>query len=181
MRPRFPCWRRALCILLGACQGRGDSGVVHIVPQAQGEAENPAPAAFASARTDPGNARPRISIDPRYTVLQCLNVNLDQDPDEEQVIAVKRITDVASPVRIIVVDADPDPRDILLSELGHGHQRNGQPHFLPGCKGSHWRPFPADRRQRDERDRQAHPRRFPAAAAQPGQGTCLQARVPAGG
>ena len=51
--------------------------------------------------------RPRISIDPRDTVLQVLNVNLDQDADEEQVIAVKRLTDVGSPVRLIVVDADP--------------------------------------------------------------------------
>ncbi len=97
----------ALCVLLGACQGRGGSAVVRIVPKAQGAAESPAPAALAAAPTDSGNTRPRISIDPRYTVLQVLNVNLDQDADEEQVIAVKRITDVGSPVRLLVVDADP--------------------------------------------------------------------------
>ena len=97
----------ALCALLAACQGRGDSGVVRIVPKAQGELESPAPAALPAARADSGAARPRISIDPRYTVLQVLNVNLDQDADEEQVIAVKRIADVGSPVRLLVVDADP--------------------------------------------------------------------------
>jgi hypothetical protein len=96
-----------LCALLGACQGRGHSGVVRIVPNAQGEAESPAPASLPSTRTSPGNAGPRVSIDPQYTVLQVLNVNLDQDADEEQVIAVKRITDMGSPVRLLVVDADP--------------------------------------------------------------------------
>jgi hypothetical protein len=51
--------------------------------------------------------RPRIWIDPQYTVRQVINVNLDQDADEEQVIAVKKIADMGSPVRILVVDADP--------------------------------------------------------------------------
>jgi hypothetical protein len=50
--------------------------------------------------------RPVISIDPGYTVLQVINANLDLDPEEEQVIAVKRLADVSSPIRIIVADAE---------------------------------------------------------------------------
>lgn len=57
--------------------------------------------------SDTGDARPRIAIDPQDTVLQVLNVNLDQDPDEEQLIAVKKLAAVGSPVRLLVVDADP--------------------------------------------------------------------------
>jgi hypothetical protein len=102
----------ALCALLsaalGACQPRDGSGVVRIVPKAQGQGATPEPAAIAAAGTEPGNTRPRVSIDPRYTVIQILNINLDQDADEEQVIAVKRISEVGSPVRLIVVDADPN-------------------------------------------------------------------------
>ncbi len=36
-----------------------------------------------------------------------LTVNLDADPEEEQVIAVKKLSDVSSPVHILIADADP--------------------------------------------------------------------------
>jgi len=96
-----------LCVLLAACERGGGSGVVHVVPKPLGEAEGPVQTPAGTESTDTSAVRPRIWIDPQYTVLQILNVNLDQDPDEEQVIAVKRIADVGSPVRLLVVDADP--------------------------------------------------------------------------
>jgi hypothetical protein len=80
---------------------------VRVMPKQLGQAEGAVQAPADSDRTDPSAARPRIWIDPQYTVLQIINVNLDQDADEEQVIAVKRISDVSSPVKVMVVDADP--------------------------------------------------------------------------
>ena len=97
----------AMCALLAACQGRGGTGVVRVVPKPLAGADGPVQTSAGPERTDSSALRPRIWIDPQYTVLQIINVNLDQDPDEEQVIAVKRITDVGSPVRLLVVDADP--------------------------------------------------------------------------
>ena len=96
----------AACFLVAGCQGRGGAGVVRVTPKPLGEPEGPAQAAAGTDRADASAARPRISIDPQYTVLQVVNVNLDQDPEEEQVIAVKRVADVGSPVRVLVVDAD---------------------------------------------------------------------------
>jgi len=97
----------ALCTLLAACRGKGGDGVVRIVPKPSRPAEAAAQAAAPAAMSDTGDARPRIAIDPQDTVLQILSVNLDQDPDEEQLIAVKKLSDVGSPVRLLVVDADP--------------------------------------------------------------------------
>jgi hypothetical protein len=97
----------ALCVLLVSCQGRSGPGVVRVTPKPLGQSEGAAQASSGPDSTDASAARPRIWIDPQYTVLQIINVNLDQDPDEEQVIAVKRVTDVGSPVRLMVVDADP--------------------------------------------------------------------------
>ncbi len=107
-RPASIVFVAALSTLLLSCQGRGGTGVVHVVPKPLGEAEEPAQAAAGPDQTDASMTRPRIWIDPQYKILQVLNVNLDQDADEEQVIAVKRIDDVGSPVRILVVDADPE-------------------------------------------------------------------------
>jgi hypothetical protein len=47
-------------------------------------------------------------IDPRDTVLKVINAALRKGPEEEQVIAVKRMTDVDSPVRLIVVDVNSE-------------------------------------------------------------------------
>ncbi len=97
----------AACALLVACRAGGGTGVVRVVPRPLGEVAGQVQTAAGPERTDSSAVRPRIWIDPQYTVLQIINVNLDQDPDEEQVIAVKRITDVGSPVKLLVVDADP--------------------------------------------------------------------------
>jgi hypothetical protein len=112
VRPYIPPLRvfmlaAALCSLLSGCQGRSGNGVVHVVPQPLGEPFPQARMAQGSDHGDTSAPRPRIFIDPQYTVLQLVNVNMDQDPDEEQVIAVKKISDVGSPIRLLVVDADP--------------------------------------------------------------------------
>jgi hypothetical protein len=95
-------------ILLASCQGRGGTGVVRVVPKPLGEAAGPLQTAAEPDRAATALMRPRIWIDPQYTVLQVLNVNLDRGPGEQQVIAVKRIADMGSPVKILVVDADPE-------------------------------------------------------------------------
>jgi len=97
----------AAFLLLAGCKGRAGDGVVRVVPTPPWKSEAAAPAAAPTPVSDTGDARPRIPIDPQYTVLQIVNVNLDQDPDEEQVIAVKKLSEVGSPVRILVVDGDP--------------------------------------------------------------------------
>jgi hypothetical protein len=97
----------AACASLVGCRGRDGTGVVRVAPKSQGEAEGAPPTAVATDQGDSSVVRPRIWIDPQYRVLQIINVNLDQDPDEEQVIAVKRVSDMNSPVHLIVVDADP--------------------------------------------------------------------------
>jgi len=99
-----------LAVLLAAgCQkGAVPGSLSTITPAPLTDSPVPASAAVA-ADAAPGSAssRPRISIDPSYTILQVLNVNLDSDPEEEQVIAVKRLFDVTSPVHLIVADAEP--------------------------------------------------------------------------
>ncbi|MGA2977387.1 MAG: pallilysin-related adhesin [Spirochaetia bacterium] len=99
-----------VCALCAGCQrGAGARGVTYIVPQPLGG--SPAAPAESSGNVDLANSgaqRPRISIDPSFTVLQVINANLDQDPNEEQLIAVKRRDDVSAPVRIIIADADPE-------------------------------------------------------------------------
>ena len=97
----------AACFFVAGCQGRGGAGVVHVTPKPRGDTEGQPQAAAGPERPNDAAQRPRIWIDPQYTVLQIINVNLDQGPDEKQVIAVKRVADVGSPVRLIVVDADP--------------------------------------------------------------------------
>jgi hypothetical protein len=108
-RPASLPWLLLACLTVAAC-GRGGSsgGPATITPAPLTGAPAAAAAAVLSdAGTDAASDRPRISIDPSLTILQVLNVNLDTDPDEEQVIAVKKLDDVGSPVRIIVADADP--------------------------------------------------------------------------
>ena len=97
----------AACVVLAGCQGRAGPGVIRIAPKPPGETEKPAQATPGTERGDSPAVRPRIWIDPQYRLLSIIGVNLDQDPDEEQVIAVKRVADMGSQVRIIVVDADP--------------------------------------------------------------------------
>ncbi len=95
----------AFLLALAGCQA-GSGGVVRFVPKPSGPAAAGVEPTASEPVADP-LSRPKISIDPRYTVIQVLNVNLDQDADEEQVIAVKDLGQVGSPVRLIVVDADP--------------------------------------------------------------------------
>jgi hypothetical protein len=92
-------------LLLAACQGRPGGGLVRIVPKTAGAPVPSASPAAGALLTAPVN-RPRISIDPKYTVLQVLDENLDRDPDQEQIIAARDLTEVGSPVHLIVVDAD---------------------------------------------------------------------------
>jgi hypothetical protein len=107
IRPALAVLCAALCVLVAACKGNNGDNVVRVVPTPPWQADAAAPAPAPGPLSDTGDARPRIAIDPQYTVLQILNVNLDQDPDEEQVIAVKRLAEVGAPVRLLVVDADP--------------------------------------------------------------------------
>ena len=95
-------------LLFVGCRRAGAGGVAHIVPKPLGDSATAQPAQASAADTgDTTVARPRIAVDPGDTVLQVLNVNLDNDPDQEQVIALKRTDDVTSPVRIVVADSDP--------------------------------------------------------------------------
>jgi hypothetical protein len=97
----------ALCI--GCTAGRMGAEPAHITPRPLSGAPA-APAAGSSAEDRPGagSQRPRISIDPAYTILQVITANLDQDSDEEQLIVVKRLSDIASPLHLVIADADPD-------------------------------------------------------------------------
>jgi hypothetical protein len=97
-----------LAALIASCQRGGPStqGVIRIVPQPLGGSAPVAAVAAADSQAAAAANRPRISIEPGDTVLQVMNANLDSDPDEEQVIAVKRLDDVGSPVRILLADSD---------------------------------------------------------------------------
>jgi hypothetical protein len=95
--------------VLAACTrapGASGDGPVRIISRPAGASDAAAAPAASEARGDSAS-RPRISIDLVSNVLQVVNANLDQDIDEEQVIAVKVIGEVGSPVRIVVADADP--------------------------------------------------------------------------
>ncbi len=65
---------------------------------------SPAPA--GEARIEADALRPRISLDPRDQVLALVAANLDSDPDEEQVIAVRLRDGIDAPVRVLVADSD---------------------------------------------------------------------------
>jgi len=96
---------------VGACQRNGAtrSVVPVIVPRAPGESARAAPApAVTDPSITPALPQPRITIDPRDTVLQVITANLKPSPGEEQVIAIKRLSEVDSPVRLVAVDLDPE-------------------------------------------------------------------------
>ncbi|MGO9308909.1 MAG: pallilysin-related adhesin [Spirochaetia bacterium] len=101
------CAAAVLAALL-SCQGRGASSVVRITPKPLGGADGTVQAAPGPDQGDTSVLRPRIWIDPQYTVLQVLNANLAPGAEEQQVIAIKKVADVGSPVKIVVVDADPE-------------------------------------------------------------------------
>jgi len=97
-------------LLLAGCQkqpsARGAQG--RIVPQgprvpAASEASLPA----GDARVEAEGTKPRVAIDVQDVALHVVSANLDVDPEEEQVIAVKRRNELEAPVRVIVVDSDP--------------------------------------------------------------------------
>jgi hypothetical protein len=98
----------AFC-LVGCPQAKSSrTGVsATVVPQPLTDADGRSVSQATAPLAESGAQRPRISIDPGDTILQVINANLDDDGDQEQLIAVKRADDLESPVRIIVADADP--------------------------------------------------------------------------
>jgi hypothetical protein len=95
---------------LGGCpqgkSGRGQ-GSTTVVPQPSIDAEGRALSPAAATLAESGAQRPRITVDPGDAILQVINADLDDDGDQEQLIAVKRSDDLESPVRVLVADADP--------------------------------------------------------------------------
>jgi hypothetical protein len=62
--------------------------------------------AAADAGSEQGEVHPRITLDRGDKLLSVIDVNLDQDADPEQVIAVKKRDEVDSLVRVILADCD---------------------------------------------------------------------------
>lgn len=101
----------AVVMTFSACQrnGQGRASVPVIVPHAPGDSSKTASAQAASDRPlTSALPQPRITIDPRDTVLQVITTSLKPAAGEEQVLAVKRMAEVDSPVRLVVVDLDPE-------------------------------------------------------------------------
>ncbi|HVO37995.1 MAG TPA: pallilysin-related adhesin [Spirochaetia bacterium] len=97
--------------VMAACErsGAARSVVPVIVPRTPGESTRAAPAPASSDSTmTPALPQPRITIDPRDTVLQVITASLKPSPGEEQVIAIKRLSEVDSPARLVAVDLDPE-------------------------------------------------------------------------
>ncbi len=88
--------------LLVACNPRGPAGVSTIRPAPLTDSGAPTRPSPTEGETEPVPVRPLISVDPSFTVVQTLSVNLDADPAEEQLIAVKRLADVSSPVHLML-------------------------------------------------------------------------------
>ncbi len=110
MNKLLPLGLLAACaLLLAGCQRSGNGRVV-IVPKVPADAaRGTAQAAPSGMLLAPVMPQPRITIDPRDTVLQVINAALRKGTQEEQqVIAVKRMDEVDSPVRLLVVDVDPE-------------------------------------------------------------------------
>ena len=79
-----------------------------IVPQGpRVSAASEDPQSRGDPRTETEGAKPRVAIDTQDLALRVVSANLDVDPEEEQVIAVKKRDDVEAPVRVIVADSDP--------------------------------------------------------------------------
>ncbi len=80
---------------------------MRIVPQPPGGVAANAPGGSnAEMSADQAASRPRISIDPSYTILQVANANLDANSDQDQVIAAKRMDDIGSFVHLFIADTD---------------------------------------------------------------------------
>ncbi len=77
-----------------------------IVPNMDETRRSEQSGASAETRADGRELRPLIRVSGDDRVISVLNGNLDSDPDQEQVIAVKPREDVDSPIRIIVADSD---------------------------------------------------------------------------
>jgi hypothetical protein len=101
------------CAFLAGCQrsGNGREPSRVIVPKVPSDTDatngSSQPAGYGIL-TVPVMPQPRLVTDPRDTVLQVINAALRKGPEEEQVIAIKRMTDVDSPVRLLVADVDPE-------------------------------------------------------------------------
>jgi hypothetical protein len=76
----------------------------HAVPRVAAPGAPPRPA------SDPGvdaeTPRPRVTVDAEDEVLAIVSANLDTDPEEEQVIAVRLRDGIDSPVKVMVADSD---------------------------------------------------------------------------
>ena len=96
-------------LLLHGCTANGRDRSRVIIPKVPGDSSrSTTQTAAASVVMAPAMPQPHVTIDPQDTVLQVINTNLRRGPEEEQVIAVKRIADVDSPVRVLVIDVDPE-------------------------------------------------------------------------
>ena len=93
------------CPRQGTAPSRDAGRIVPQGPRISAPAGKAAPA--GEARTDAGAIKPRIALDTQDVALQVVSANLDVDPEEEQVIALKRRDDLEAPIRVIVVDLDP--------------------------------------------------------------------------
>ncbi len=100
----------AVAALLAGCHRfPGGRSSRLIVPQVPGDSSRASAQPVAGSLVlAPAMPQPRITVDPQDTVLQVINAPLRRGPEEEQVIAVKRMADVESPVRLAVVDVDPE-------------------------------------------------------------------------
>ena len=85
---------------------KGGRAVPKIIVARSGEYADDGSAHASGESIRPANPLPRIVMDPADKVISVMEANLDQDSDIEQVIAVKRIEPVSSPVRIIVADSN---------------------------------------------------------------------------
>lgn len=108
---RLPRLRLSLLLALAVVVFACSPGAIPVVRPAAAPSSDSSGPAVESPRSLPSapsdRERPRISVDPADTILQIIDANLDADPDDEQVIAVKRTGEVSAPVRILVADADP--------------------------------------------------------------------------
>jgi hypothetical protein len=104
--------RAATLVLAGAallcsCGPGRSSDTSPIVPRIE---EAGSPRAQAGS---PASMRPRIPLPAGHRVLAIVDARLDADTPVEQVIALKRVDDTASPVRLLVADVSPSNRYTL--------------------------------------------------------------------
>jgi hypothetical protein len=96
-----------LAALLG-CAPSHTVGPVKIVAKSNAEVDNSGGSlGQGSARSLDRTAQPRVPLAPSDQLITVVEENLDQDPEPEQIIVVKRRDDIDSPIRLIMADQDP--------------------------------------------------------------------------